>query len=63
MKNIFHVNGKRFFSLGRQVHNSSAYTLKELEKAWKVLRLLVQIQQRYQLSAEISSSICSNTSN
>lgn len=36
----FEVNGKPFFPLGGQVHNSSSYTIGELETAWKALKVI-----------------------
>ena len=35
MKTIFQVNGKPFFPLAGQAHNSSAYTPEELEITWR----------------------------
>jgi hypothetical protein len=35
---IFNVSNQPFFPLGGQVHNSSAYTIEELETAWKALK-------------------------
>jgi beta-galactosidase GanA len=37
---LFYVNGRPFFPLGGQVHNSSAYTLLGLDTAWKALEAL-----------------------
>ncbi|MGC8716877.1 MAG: DUF5597 domain-containing protein [bacterium] len=38
MRTIFKINNQLFFPLGGQVHNSSAYTIEELETAWKALK-------------------------
>lgn len=40
VKRIFQVNGKPFFPLGGQTHNSSGYNRAELETAWKALEAL-----------------------
>jgi len=40
MSSIFTVNGKPFFPLGGQVHNSSGYSLAALEPAFKALAAL-----------------------
>ena len=37
---IFTVDGRPFFPLGGQVHNSSAYSAAEMETAWKALATL-----------------------
>jgi beta-galactosidase GanA len=37
---LFRVNGRPFFPLGGQVHNSSAYTLQGLDRAWKALEAI-----------------------
>lgn len=36
----FEANGKSFFPLGGQVHNSSAYSHAEMEKAWLALKAI-----------------------
>lgn len=38
--NVFVVDGKPFFPLAGQVHNSSAYTMQGLEVGWKALEAL-----------------------
>ncbi len=40
IKRVFQVDGKPFFPLGGQVHNSSGYNLAELETAWKALEAM-----------------------
>ncbi|MCX7796862.1 MAG: DUF5597 domain-containing protein [bacterium] len=40
MKTIFKVNNQSFFPLGGQVHNSSAYSIRDLEIAWKALEAI-----------------------
>jgi hypothetical protein len=40
IKRVFQVDGKPFFPLGGQVHNSSGYNLSELETAWKALEAM-----------------------
>lgn len=40
IKRIFTVDGRPFFPLGGQVHNSSGYNLAELETAWKALEAM-----------------------
>jgi hypothetical protein len=40
IKRVFQVDGKPFFPLGGQVHNSSGYNLAEMETAFKVLNLM-----------------------
>ena len=40
MVSIFTTNGKPFFPLGGQVHNSSGYSLDAMEPAWKALEAL-----------------------
>jgi len=40
IRTIFEVNSQPFFPLGGQVHNSSAYNIKELETAWKALEII-----------------------
>lgn len=37
---VFHVNGKPFFTIGAQAHNSSAYSMEELENVWKACKLM-----------------------
>ena len=34
MKSIFKVNGKPFFTIGGQTHNSSTYSKDVMKKAW-----------------------------
>lgn len=40
IRRIFTADGRPFFPLGGQVHNSSAYTAEELETAWRALEAL-----------------------
>jgi len=40
IQRIFTVDGKPFFPLGGQAHNSSAYTMEGLEPAWQALKLI-----------------------
>ena len=37
---IFQVDGRPFFPLGGQVHNSSAYRPEDMETAWRALELM-----------------------
>ena len=40
MKSLFQVNGKPFFSIGAQVHNSSSYSEETMKKGWRGLEAL-----------------------
>lgn len=40
MKSLFSVNGKPFFSIGAQVHNSSTYSEDTMKKAWMGIEAL-----------------------
>ena len=41
MKNtVFYINGKPFFTTGLQAHNSSGYSLAELEPVWRACELM-----------------------
>jgi len=40
IKRVFRVDGKPFFPLGGQIHNSSGYNLAEMETAFKALELM-----------------------
>ena len=37
---VFYANGKPFFTIGAQAHNSSGYSMEELEKVWDACRLM-----------------------
>jgi hypothetical protein len=37
---VFKVKGKPFFTIGAQAHNSSGYSLEELENVWKACELM-----------------------
>ena len=37
---VFYANGKPFFTIGAQAHNSSGYSMEELEKVWNACRLM-----------------------
>ncbi len=40
VRRVFQVDGRPFFPLGGQVHNSSGYKLSELETAWQALEAI-----------------------
>lgn len=37
---VFYQDGKPFFTIGAQAHNSSGYSLKELEPVWRACELM-----------------------
>ena len=39
-KSVFSCGGKPFFPIGAQAHNSSGYSMEELENLWKACRLM-----------------------
>jgi len=40
VESIFKVNGRTFFPIGGQCHNSSAYSPKDLDRFWKAMEVL-----------------------